>query len=108
MSTNIVPEINIDIESLKDTLARQLPAGYKIKIPPLNRKCLRIVKSFGIVTEVNLNKDKIIVHNAMPMYAALATLFCLPFGIYLIARMKDGEALRSSVHDIIVYTTKKP
>lgn len=107
MSNYIVPEISLDVEALKDALVRQLPAGYKIKIPPLNRKCLRIIKSFGIVSEVSLSPDKIIVHNAMPMYAALATLFCLPFGIYLIAKMKDGEALRSSVHDIITRTTKK-
>jgi len=107
MSNHIVPEISLDVEALKDALVRQLPAGYKIKIPPLNRKCLRIVKSFGIVSEVTLRPDKITVHNAMPVYAALATLFCLPFGIYLIAKKKDGEALTSSVHDIIVRTTKK-
>lgn len=101
MSNVIVPEITPDVETLKDTLVRQLPAGCKISIPPLNRKCLRIVKSLGIVSEVHLRPSKIVVHNATPMYAALATLFCLPFGIYLITRMKDGEALRSSIHNIV-------
>ena len=80
---------------------------FFLSYPPLNRKCLRIIKSFGIVSEVHLQSDKIIVKNAMPMYAALATLFCLPFGIYLISKMKDGEALRSTVHDIVTRATKK-
>jgi len=107
MSNVIVPEITPDVEALKDALAKQLPVSYKIKIPPLNRKCLRIIKSFGIVTEVQVRPKKIVVHNAMPMYSALATLFCLPFGIYLISKMKDGEALRSSVHDIVTRATRK-
>jgi hypothetical protein len=94
-------------DGLREALVKQLPSGYKIKIPPLNRKCMRIIKSFGIVAEVNLRPDKIVVHNAMPLYAALATLFCLPFGLYLICKMKDGEMLRSSVHEIVTSATKK-
>lgn len=106
MSNTIVPEITPEVEALKEALAKQLPASYKIKIPLLNRKCLRIIKSFGIVSEVQLRPKKIVVHNAMPLYSALATLFCLPFGIYLICKMKDGEALRSSVHDIVTRATR--
>lgn len=105
MGNAIIPEIAKDVDSLREELARQLPDGYKIKIPPLNRNCLRVVKSLGIVTEIHLRSDKIVVHNAMPMYAALATLCCLPFGLYLILKMKDGAALRSQVHGIVERTT---
>jgi hypothetical protein len=38
MNNVIVPEITPDVEALKYALAKQLPAEYKIKIPPLNRK----------------------------------------------------------------------
>ena len=107
MSNVIVPEITPDVEDFRDALAKQLPVNYKIKIPPLNRKCLRIIKSFGIVTEVHLRPGKIAVSSSVPFYSALATLFCLPFGIYLISKMKDGEALRSSVHDIVARATRK-
>jgi hypothetical protein len=106
MKNVIIPEILPDVEALKDTLAKQLPANYKIKIPPLNRRCLCVIKSLGIVTEVSLRREKIVVHNAMPMYAGLATFICLPFGIYLICKMKDGETLRSTVHDIVARATK--
>jgi hypothetical protein len=107
MKNVIIPEIATDVEALREALAKHLPSGYKIKIPPLNRKCMRIVKSFGIVAEVYLRPDKIVVHNAMPLYAALATLFCLPFGLYLICKMKEGEMLRSSVHEIVASATRK-
>lgn len=107
MKNVIIPEIAKDADALKEELSRQLPAGYKIKIPPLNRKCLRVVKSLGIVTEVHLRSDKIVVHNAVPMYAAFATLCCLPFGIYLISKMKEGAALRSEVHGIVTRATRQ-
>jgi len=108
MKNVIIPEISPDVKALKAALTEQLPAGCKIKIPPLNRKCLRVIKSFGIVTEVILRRDKILVHNAMPMYAGLATFIFPPFGIYLICKMKDGETLRSTVHDIVACAARKP
>lgn len=105
MNYVIIPEIAQDVNVLEKELSRQLPAGYKIKMPPLNRKCLRVVKSLGIVTEVHLRSDKIVVHNATPMYAAFATLCCVPLGLYLILKMKDSAALRSQVHGIVERVT---
>lgn len=107
MNNIIIPETILDVITLKETLSKQLPAGYKYKTPLLNRKCLRVIKSFGIVTEVIVQRNKIIVQNAMPLYTALATLFCLPYGIYLISKMKDGAALRATVHDIVTSATRK-
>lgn len=105
MKNVIIPEIGKDADALKEELSRQLPAGYKIKTPPLNRKCLRVVKSLGIVTEVHLRSDRIVVHNATPMYAAFATLCCVPLGLYLILKMKDSAALRTQVHGIVERAT---
>ena len=107
MNKEIIPEITTEVNVLKEVLNRELPAGCKIKIPPFNRKCLRVIKSFCIVSEVHVRPGKILTHSAVPLYAALATLFCLPFGIYLIFKMKEGEAFRSSVHDIILRATRR-
>lgn len=107
MKNVIIPEIVPDVEALRDSLAKELSPACRIKIPPLNRKAIRVVKSLGIVSEVHVRPNKIIIHNTVYTYAGLATFFFLPFGIYLISKMKDGEALRASVHDIILRATRK-
>ncbi len=107
MNSMIIPEIVPDVTTLRDILARELPPGSKIKIPPLNRKVISVAKSFGIVSEVRIRPDKIIVCNTMPTFLGLAIFFCLPFGIYLLCKMKDGETLRSTVHDVVWRATRK-
>jgi hypothetical protein len=107
MSNVIVPEITADVKTLKDVLMRDLPLGHKVKIPPLNRRALRAVKSLGIVAEVHVRPEKIVVQNGMPVYLTLGFLFFLPYGIYLIFKMKDGTSLTSSVYDIVWKATRK-
>jgi hypothetical protein len=107
MNNIIIPETVPDIDALKNELARQLPADCKIKVPLLNRKCIRVVKSLGIVSEVRVQPKKIMVSNAMPVYLALSIIIFMPFAIYLMFKMKDGEALRSSVYDIVASATSK-
>ncbi len=107
MANVIVPEVFPEVSILKDALVRELPPGCRVRIPPLNRKTIRVVKSLGVVSEVHMHPNDITVRNAMPVYLALALIICLPFGIYLICKMKDGEALRSSVHDIVWRATRR-
>ncbi|MEA5114975.1 MAG: hypothetical protein VB050_13205 [Geobacteraceae bacterium] len=107
MNREIVPEIAADIEVLKDVLIRELPPECKVKIPLLNRKVIGITKSIGIMSEVRIRPNKIFVNNLMPMYLGLAIFIFLPFGIYLLCKMKEGEALRSSVHDIVLRATRR-
>lgn len=52
MKAEIIPEIVPDIKVLKEVLAKESPAGCKVKIPPLNRKCLRISKSFCFTSRI--------------------------------------------------------
>jgi hypothetical protein len=106
MRNVIISEIVPDVNMLKDSLAKELPSAYKTKTPSLNRKAIRVVKSLRIVSEVHVRSNKIIIHNAMPLYLALATLFCLPSAFYLLCKFKDGESLRTSVHDIVLRATQ--
>lgn len=107
MADVIIPEIFPEVCILKDALVRDLPPGCRISISPLNRKTIRIVKSLGIVSEIHVHPNDITVRNAMPLYLGLAVLLCLPFAIYLLCKMKDGESLRSSVHDIVWRATRR-
>lgn len=108
MRSVVIPEIVPEVNALKDSLAKELSPACRIKVPPLNRKVIRVVKSLGIVSEVHVRPNKIIIHNAVYMYAGLATFIFLPFGIYLISKMKDGEILRETVYDIVLRATRKP
>lgn len=108
MSKNvIIPEITIEMEQLKDIFAKEMPAGYKFKIPPLNRKCLRVAKSFCIATEVHLRKSKIVVTNPLPGIMGIYMVLFLPLGIYAMFKLKESEAQRSTVHDILFCATRK-
>ncbi len=104
-STMIIPEIVPEVKQLKEILAKELPE-CKISIPLLNRKCLCVARSFGITTEVFIRPNKIAVQNTSHVKMALAFLFFLPYGIYLMFKTKDGVALRSRVHDIVFRATR--
>jgi hypothetical protein len=107
MSKNIIiPEITLEMAQLRDILAKEMPAGCKFKIPPLNRKCLRVAKSFCIATEVHLRKNKIVVTNPLPGFMGIYMVLFLPLGIYATFKMKESEAQRSAVHDIIFRATR--
>jgi hypothetical protein len=103
---DIVPEIAPDIQALKEVLTRELPAGCKVKIPPLNRKCLRVAKSFFVATDVLVRKNKIIVTNPVPMLMGVYIVICLPLAIYAMFKLKENEALRSTVQDILFRATR--
>jgi len=103
----IIPEIIPDIKDLKSILVKELPPSCKVWVPLLNRKAIGIYKPFALLSEVHLKSNKITVVNTMPLYIGVALLFCLPFAIYLMIKTKDGEALRASVHEIVLRATRK-
>ena len=104
---DIIPEITLEMEQLKDIVAKEMPAGYTIKIPPLNRKRLRVAKSFWITTEVHMRKNKIVVTNLLPAIMGFCMVLFLPLGIYAMFKLNESEAQRSTVHDILFRATRK-
>jgi len=108
MNNEIIPEVTPDMETLKNALAKELPAGHKIKIPPLNRKVQRVIKSFGVETVVIVKKsEKVLIQNRYPMMIGLYIFLFLPLGIYLMFKKKESERLESSVHDIVFRATRR-
>lgn len=107
MNNVVIPEITPEINKIKEALQKDLSCNCKFKIPLLHKKCLRVVKSFGIVTEVHLTPKKITVYNGGYIYITVGILFFLPLGIYCLIKMKDNETLRSEVQDIVFRATRK-
>jgi len=106
MVVNIIPEIEPDIKILKEILAQESPAGCKVKIPPLNRKCLRVSRSFFVATDVMVRKNKIVVSNPAPMLMGVYMVLCLPLAIYAMFKLKESEALKAAVQDIVFRATR--
>jgi hypothetical protein len=102
----IIPEKTYSLEQLRDIVAKEMPTGYLVKIPPLNSKRLRVAKSFLITTEVHLKKGKIVVTNLLPGIMAMCIVLFLPLGIYATFKAKESEKLRSTVHDILFRATR--
>jgi hypothetical protein len=106
MNKVIFPEIVPDVAILKDALTRELPPGCKIKMAPFNRKGLRVVKSFFVATDVLVRRDRIVLTNPVLMLMGVYVLICLPLAIYAMLKLKESEALRSSVQDILFRATR--
>ncbi len=106
MNKVIISEIVPDVAVLKDVLTRELPPGCKIKMAPFKRKGMRVVKSFFVATDVLVRRDRIILSNPVLMLMGVYALICLPLAIYAVLKLKESEALRSSVLDILFRATR--
>jgi hypothetical protein len=106
MSDKIVPEIPVDLAKLREILTKEISPGWKLK-KTLNGRCLRVVKSFGVATEVYVRKNTIIAQNTIQTYIVVSIILFWPAAIYFFFKTKEAAALRSSVHDILFRATRK-